>query len=141
MNDQTINQQKLQMKIEDLSEQIKNRDEIICSIYKNNHEEDRIKYFQNMDPELLIKKHIKLQNMYHTLKFLYDDAVQCKDSIKQQLREEKRNQTISGEEQVIKYEELLKKFEKIKAEQATTNQQKSELIQNLKKTKNGNSIA
>ena len=132
MNDQTINQQKLQMQIDDLSEQIRHKDEIICSIYKSNHEEDRIKYFQNMDPEVLIKKHIKLQNMYHTLKSLYDDAVQCKDSIKQQLNEEKRNQTMN-EEQVIKYEELLKKFEKLKAEQVTKSQQQSELIQNLKK--------
>ena len=94
-----------------------------------------------MDPDKLIRNHIKLQNMYHTLKFLYDDAVKMKDSFKQQLNLEKNHndQTKSMESEdeleTIKYDEILKKYEKIKAEQLTTEKQKSELIEKLKQQK------
>ena len=137
IHDQSINHQKMQAEIENLTETLKQKDEIICSIYKNNHEEDRIKYFKNMDPDKLIRNHIKLQNMYHTLKFLYDDALKMKDSFKQQLNLEKNQKSMESENELetIKYDEILKKYEKIKAEQLTTEKQKSELIEKLKQQK------
>ena len=139
--DQSMKQQKMQTEIENLTEAIRHRDELICSIYKNNHEEDRIKYFKNMDPEKLIRSHIKLQNMYHTLKFLYDDAVKTKDSLKLQLNEERIQNDQSNlnesdtELETIKYEEILKQYEKIKAKQLTNEKQKSELMEKLKQQK------
>ena len=140
INNQSMTQQKLQMEIENLTESMKDRDEIICSIYKNNYEKDRFEYFKNMDSEKLIKNHIKLQNMYHTLKFLYDDAVKIKDSLKQQLNHQtnqnkQSNFTDNDELETMKFEDILKKYEKIKAEKMTTEKQKSELIEKLKKQK------
>ena len=90
-----------------------------------------------MDPDKLIRNHIKLQNMYHTLKFLYDDALKMKDSFKQQLNLEKNHKSMESENELetIKYDEILKKYEKIKAEQLTTEKQKSELIEKLKQQK------